>query len=190
MYFSFSGQYKQEEKYGADTMHLVFNGLFLIAGMKWGDWRNWRKYHSTILFFWFGDLLYNVLCHDYLMWEYKESIFAQNILSNHIVITLLIMLVAYPASVLIYLGNFPKGKMKIILWVLFWVTLYSLVEYINLRYLDLVAHHNGWTMGWSVLFNLVIFPMLWLHYKYPIKTLLVSMFIIIFFITYFNVPIR
>jgi hypothetical protein len=170
-------------------VHLLLNGLFLIAGMIWGDWRNWRKYHSTILFLWFGDLLYNFLCHDYIMWEYKESIFGQNILSNHTVISLLIMFIAYPASVLIYLGKFPKEKIEIVIWVLFWVTLFSLIEYINLRYLDLVSHYNGWTMGWSILFNMLMFPLLRLHYKYPIAALLISIPIILFFVICFNVPI-
>jgi hypothetical protein len=170
-------------------MHLIFNGIFLGASLRWGDWRNWRKYHSTILFLWFGDLLYNVLCHDYRMWEYKESIFAENLLSNHTIISLLIMFVAYPATVLIYLSKFPKGTYKSISWILFWVTLYSLIEYINLKYLNLVSHQNGWTIGWSVLFNLILFPMLWLHFKKPIIALLTSIPIILFFVIYFNVPI-
>lgn len=175
-------------KNGADEVHLLLNSLFLIAGLKWGDWRNWNKYHSTILFFWFGDLLYNTLCKNDLMWEYKETIFAQNLLPNHLSVSLLIMIVAYPAIVLIYLGNMPMETKKKVLWLLFWVTLYSLVEYINLRYLDLVSHHNGWTMGWSVLFNLVIFSMLLLHYKRPITALITSIPIILFFVIYFKVP--
>ncbi|WP_102348491.1 CBO0543 family protein [Bacillus sp. Marseille-P3661] len=171
-------------------MHLLFNGLFLIAALKWGNWQDWRKYYSTILFFWFGDLLYNFLCHDYIMWEYKESIFAETLLSNHTIISLLIMFVAYPATVFIYLGKFPQGPSKMVLWVLFWITLYSVIEYINLRYLDLVSHHNGWSMGWSVLFNMIIFPMLRLHYKYPIIALVTSIPVILFFVIYFNVPIK
>lgn len=170
-------------------MHLVFNGLFLIAGVIWGDWRNWKKYHSTILFFWFGDLLYNFLCNNYLMWEYKETMFGQNLLPNHLAVSLLIMFVAYPATVIIYLGNIPKKTYKIVLWLLFWVILYSLVEYINLRYLDLVFHHHGWNMGWSIMFNLVIFSILLLHYKYPIAALIISVPIIFFLVIYFKVPI-
>ena len=170
-------------------MHLIFNGLFLIAGIKWGDWRNWREYHSTILFFWFGDLFYNFLCHDYLMWEYKESIFGSHILPNHTSISLLIMFIAYPVSVIIYLGKFPEETYKKVLWVLFWVLLFSLIEYINLQYLNLISHHNGWTMGWSVAFNMIIFPMLRLHFKNPIQALLISILIIFFFVVYFNVPI-
>ncbi|WP_251632996.1 CBO0543 family protein [Neobacillus niacini] len=171
-------------------MHLLLNSLFLIAGVKWGDWRNWSKYHSTILFFWFGDLLYNLLCKDYLMWEYKETIFGQNLLPNHLAVSLLIMFVAYPATVIIYLGNIPKDTSRIVLWLIFWVTLYSLVEYINLRYLNLVSHHNGWSMGWSVLFNLIIFSMLLLHYKHQVAALLLSIPIILFFVIFFKIPIN
>jgi hypothetical protein len=170
-------------------VHLLLNSLFLIAGVKWGDWRNWSKYHSTILFFWFGDLLYNLLCKNYLMWEYKETIFGQNLLPNHLAVSLLIMFVAYPATVIIYLGNMPKEKSRIILWLIFWVSLYSLVEYINLRYLNLVSHHHGWSMGWSVLFNLIIFSMLLLHFKHQVAALLISIPIILFFVIFFKVPI-
>jgi hypothetical protein len=123
------------------------------------------------------------------MWEYKETIFGQDLLPNHLTVSLLIMFVAYPATVLIYLGNLPEKKMKMVLWLLFWVALFSLVEYINLRYLDLVMHHNGWTMTWSVLFNLIIFSMLLLHYKYPISALIISIPIILFFVIFFKVPI-
>ncbi|WHY03078.1 CBO0543 family protein [Neobacillus sp. DY30] len=165
------------------------NGLFLIAGLKWGDWRNWSKYHSTILFFWFGDLLYNFLCKDYLMWEYKETMFGQNILPNHLTISLLIMFVAYPATVLIFLGNLPDKTMKKVLWLLFWVALFSLVEYINLRYLDLIEHHHQWTMAWSVFFNLIVFFILLLHNKHPIAALIISIPIILFFVMFFDVPI-
>jgi hypothetical protein len=171
-------------------VHLLLNSLFLIAGVKWGDWRNWSKYHSTILFLWFGDLLYNFLCKNYMMWEYKETIFGQNLLPNHLTVSLLIMFVAYPASMLIFFGKLPKETNKIVLWILFWVTLFSVVEYINLRYLDLVDHHHGWNMGWSVLFNLIMFSMLLLHYKHPIAALITSIPIILFFVLYFKVPIH
>lgn len=170
-------------------MHLLINAIFLVVGLKWGDWKNWRKYHATILFLWFGDLLYNVLCYQYNMWQYKESIFAENLLTNHVIITLLIMFVSYPATVLIYLGKFPEQKMKAVLWVLFWVILYSTVEFINLRFLNLITHHHGWTISWSVMFNLIMFPMLRFHYKRPGPALLLSIPIIFFFVCYFQVPI-
>jgi hypothetical protein len=171
-------------------MHLVYNGLFLLAAIRWGDWKNWSKYHSTILFLWYGDLLYNVLCRDYKMWEYNESIFAGSLLSNHTIITLLIMFVAYPATVLIYLGKFPQKFYKIVLWIVLWVILFSFVEFINLRYLHLISHHNGWSIQWSIVFNLILFPMLYFHYRYPLLALLISFPIVLLLLVYFHVPIK
>ena len=170
-------------------MHLVLNAIFLVMGLKWGDWKNWRKYHATILFLWFGDLLYNVLCYQYIMWQYKESIFAETFLTNHVIISLIIMFISYPATVFIYLGRFPKQKVKAVLWILLWVVLYSSIEFINLRFLNLITHHNGWSMTWSVIFNAMMFPMLWLYYKKPGTTLLLSIPTVAFLLWYFHVPI-
>ena len=103
-------------------MHLIFNSLFLIAGIKNGVTGGiGGSTIPRIPFFWFGDLLYNFLCHDYLMWEYKESVFGSYILPSHTYISLLIMFIAYPVSVIIYLEKFPKEIYKKVLWVLFWV---------------------------------------------------------------------
>ena len=41
----------------------------------------------------------------------------------------------------------------------------------------------------QVAFNMIIFPMLRLHFKNPIQALLISIPIIFFFVVYFNVPI-
>ena len=99
------------------------------------------------------------------------------------------MFVSYPVTVLIYLGRFPQQKMKAITWILFWVALYSIIEFINLQFLDLITHHNGWTMTWSVIFNFIMFTMLWLHYKKPGMALLLSIPIVVYLLWYFRVPV-
>ncbi|MEH7383636.1 CBO0543 family protein [Bacillus sp. JJ1533] len=171
-------------------MHLVYNVLFLLAAVKWGDWRGWREYYATILFFIVGDLLKNVLFHDYFIWTYQETIFAKNILINHTFITLLIAFVCYPATALIFLGRYPKGKSKQLLWIGIWVFLFTIVEFINLKYLHLIEHHHGWTLGWSCLFNLVMFPMLRLHQKRPLLAWGISIIWIIFLLNMFPIPLR
>ncbi|MDQ0247451.1 hypothetical protein J2S09_005100 [Bacillus fengqiuensis] len=45
-------------------------------------------------------------------------------------------------------------------------------------------------IGWSIVFNLVMFPMLRFHYKFPVAALLSSIPIIFFFIFYFHVPVH
>ncbi|MEH7226565.1 CBO0543 family protein [Bacillus sp. JJ1566] len=171
-------------------MHLVYNALFLLAAVKWGDWRRWREYYATILFFIVGDLLKNVLYHDYWVWTYQETMFAKNILINHTFITLLITFVCYPASALIYLGRFPEEKWKKLLWIGVWVFLFTSVEFINLKYLHLIEHHHGWTLGWSFLFNLVMFPMLRLHQKQPLIAWGLSIIWIIFLLNMFPIPMK
>jgi hypothetical protein len=99
------------------------------------------------------------------------------------------MFISYPATVFIYLGRFPKQKVKAVLWILLWVVLYSSIEFINLRFLNLITHHNGWSMTWSVIFNAMMFPMLWLYYKKPGTTLLLTIPIVAFLLWYFRVPI-
>ena len=87
------------------------------------------------------------------------------------------------------LGEISTEKVKAVLWILFWVAIFSIIEFINLQFLDLISHHNGWSMMWSVIFNLIMFPMLWLHYKRPGTALLLSIPIVGFLLWYFRVPV-
>ncbi|WP_449539755.1 CBO0543 family protein [Ferdinandcohnia sp. Marseille-Q9671] len=170
-------------------MHLVYNATLLLAAVKWGDWKGWRSYYPTILFFIMGDLLKNFLFHDYLLWTYQETIFAENLFSNHTFISLMIMYISYPATILIYLGRFPKERWKQLVWIVFWIFIYVTIEYINLEYLHLIKHHNGWSMPWSILFNIVMFPMLLLHHKKPLVTWGLSVLWILFLFTMFPLPL-
>lgn len=170
-------------------MHFIFNLLFLVAGIKWGNWRNWKIYYSTILFFIGGDLLKNALLHNHLMWEYKETIFGENILFSHFIINLMIMLIVYPSTILIYLGHWPKQRFKQILWLALWVFLYSSIEFINLKYLNLIEHHHGWNMGWSIIFNIFMFSIFPLHLKKPLIAWLLSLIWLIFLWNVFDIPL-
>jgi hypothetical protein len=170
-------------------MHLIYNGLFLVAAIKWGDWKHWNKYYSTILFFIVGDLLKNFLMYNHYVWSYQETIFAENLLRNHTIISLMIMFVVYPSTALIYLARFPDGVIKRVGWVALWVFLYSGVEFVNLHYLKLIKHHNGWSMMWSIIFNIVMFSTLWVHFKKPLIAWGLSILWVIFLLIWFNVPV-
>lgn len=169
-------------------MHLLLNSLFLLAAVKWGDWKNWRTYYPTWLFFIGGDLFKNALLHDHRFWSYKESIFGNRILFGHLIIDILIMTIAYSSTLLIYLGRFPAQRLKQIFWIILWVSLYCLIEFINLRYLNLIEHHNGWNMYWSILFNLVMFPALKIHVEKPLIAWLISILFLSFLLKVFEVP--
>lgn len=155
-------------------MHFFFNLLFVIAAIKWGDWKNWREYYPTYLFFIGGDFFKNAVLHDYRLWSYKETIFGSNILYGHLIIDIMIMVLVYSSTLLIYLGNFPRNRIKQLLWIMVWVFLYSLIEFINLNYLNLIEHHHGWNIAWSILFNIVMFTVLRIHVNRPLLAWMIS----------------
>ncbi|AST90242.1 CBO0543 family protein [Sutcliffiella cohnii] len=171
-------------------MHFIFNGLFFIAGVIWGDWKRWRLYYPTILFLICVDLLKNFLFYNYSMWTYEETFFGETILQNHTFINLMIMVIVYPATVLIYLGRFPQKRQNQFFWILFWIVTYWVVEYVNLNYLNLINHYNGWNMKWSFLFLIVMFVMLKIHHKNPLLAWALSILFILFLWNVFDISVE
>ena len=171
-------------------MHFVFNALFLLAGIKWGDWKNWKAYYSTILFFIGGDLLKNSLLHDYRMWSYQEVYFGQQFLIGHMAINLMIAIIVYPATILIYLGHYPHSIKKQVLWVSLWVFLYSGIEGINFYFLNLINYDHSWNLMWSICFNIVMFTLLRVHFLKPLLAWAISLIWMIFLWNWFNVPMN
>lgn len=165
-------------------MHIILNLIFLLAAVKWGDWRNWQKYYPTFLFFIGGDLFYNAVLHKHRLWSYQETIFAEDLLYGHLVINLIIMAIAYSSTLLIFLGNYPKSKLKQVLWILLWIFIYCLIEWVNNKYLHLIEYHNGWNTLLSILFNFVMFPVLRIHMNKPWLAWIIS---ILFFIFLYNI---
>jgi len=170
-------------------MHFIYTMLFLVAAIKWGDWRNWREYYPTILFFIGGDLLKNAILYNHRMWEYHETIVGENILFGHLVINLMIMAIEYPATILIYLGKYPRAWWKQLLWHAFWILLYTTIEYLNLHF-DLLYHYHGWNMWWSLAFDAVMFSMLRIHHRNPLLAWGFSLIWLIFLWNVFDVPMK
>lgn len=126
-------------------LHIAYNIAFFVAGWIFGDWKNWRRYYSTIIFFIAGDLIQNFTTSfvNYPLWRYHGTI-----PPNHLLINLLINFMAYPATVLIYLKYALRGWKPFIFHFLLWVFLYSIIEYINLP-LGLISHYNGLELGFN-----------------------------------------
>ncbi|MCM3729793.1 hypothetical protein M3226_30135 [Neobacillus cucumis] len=158
--------------------------LWVLAAWRWGDWRNWKEYQSTFLFVILLDLLYNFLTYNYPLWVYDPT----DIIPNHTLNNLLVSFISYPAVVFIYLGRYPTGWVKQVAWIIFWVTLFSIVELVNYK-MDLMSYHNGWNFGWSVLFYLVQLPFIQLHYKKPLLAYGLSVLIIVGLLLLFKVPV-
>lgn len=164
-------------------MYILINAFYLLAGFIWGDWRNWKQYYPTILFFIIGDFLYNFLLYNKSMWLFHDLI-----LPNHTLITILAMIVSYSVTVLIYLGRFPERWNKRLLWFLLWFGIFIIIEYINSK-LGFITYHNGWNLWWSSLFTGIIFIILPLHHKRPLFAWGISIVIIMSLLSIFDVKI-
>ncbi|GAA4706944.1 CBO0543 family protein [Brevibacillus fulvus] len=163
-------------------MHVLI-GLYVIF-WRWGDWRNWARYHPTMLYYAAGNLLYQYLTANHYLWRLLPDRFL-----NHTLTELLYTFLIFPGTALLFLGNFPAsrgGKWRhYVRWYLLYVgmeSVFVLTHHIDYQY--------GWNLLWSALFDLIMFPMLHLHHKRPLVAYGLSVLIIIILVWYFNVPIH
>lgn len=158
--------------------------IFLIAiCYKWGDWRNWQKYQSTILFFTLGDFLYMGLTYLKPLWDYDTN-FAKGIYDN-----LFVNFTIFPCTILLFIPRFPEGIKKQVLYILKWVVIYTSVEWLA-TLLHSFQQENGWTIWYSLTFNFVMFPLLWLHYKKPLLAYLGSFVVAVTILWLFKIPVN
>jgi hypothetical protein len=170
---------------GSIFLQIIQPLIFIIAAFIWGDWRNWKGYYPTILFIICMDFFSSILMYPHPLWKYEESL----LLPNHTLTDYFIALLMYPAVILIFLANYPKKKMLQIGWILLWIVIFSLTEYISIIS-GLGTYHNGWNFTWSILFNCVIFPTLRLHHSRPLWAWLIGIPIGAFIIIYFDFSIK
>lgn len=164
-------------------MHLALVILVVFSVWRYGDWKNWRKYHDTMLYIIMGNLLYYFLYHDHILWHFQPDF----LFTSHFLIELLYTFIILPGSALILLTDYPiairRQALRIGKFILIFVTM-EWIFYIN----ELIHHENGWNMWWSLGWNSMMFPMLVLHHKKPLAAYIISILIFIFMITLFPVP--
>lgn len=169
-------------------MNFVYGFLYIFAAWKWGDWKNWREYYPTILFFIIGDLLYHFLFYDYFpLWKFNPIPFDEKLGITGTHISLFIMFIKYPCTILLYLGNFPIERLKQFIYIGVWILIYTANELLTHSFGG-INHYNGWNEWWSVLFNCAMFSLLALHHYRPLITWLLSFAFILFLWTVFGVP--
>jgi hypothetical protein len=135
--------------------------LIAFAAWKLGDWKNWKLYYPTILYFIVGEFLYGLLCYNYQLWSFESPLIKKTFSE------ILIAFVFYPSTILIYLPHMPSGLKKRIPYILMWAAIFTVVEEVSLQ-LGFFSHEHGWNIWLSLLFNCVMFPILWVHYKKPL----------------------
>lgn len=165
--------------------HIILCIIFILAAWKWGDLKNYKKYYPTILFFIAVNFYYGLVTYNYPLWQFESPVIGSiisDIITNFII---------FPATALIYLPYIIKTKVlkKQLLYTSFWITIYMMLEVISLH-LGYFSHHNSWTIWWSLVINLMLFPLLWFHYYKPLYAWGITLVSSFFILWYFNFPIN
>jgi hypothetical protein len=156
--------------------------IALLICYKWGDWRHWNKYYPTIQFFIMGDYIYNILFRNNMLWVYVAPAL------NHTIINMIIGIFVYSSTVMVFIPYYPKGIIKQAAYVLLWVFICTVGEYIA-HSLGLFAYVNGWNIAWSITFSTVMFSLLYLHYKKPLLAWVFAIIELIIYLIIFKVDI-
>jgi hypothetical protein len=164
-------------------MILLLACLFVLACYKWGDCKNWRSYYPTMLFLIAGDLLYLYVSSAKPLWHYTAKLFSSTLT------TLIVALIIYPCTVLLFIPTFNQLRSwgKKIVYIVIWVGLYFGLELLALKY-DYMQHYNGWNLGYSLIFDCLLFPLLIIHQKRAPVAWLLAGFIGVGITFYFKLP--
>ncbi|WP_408011049.1 CBO0543 family protein [Pseudalkalibacillus sp. A8] len=164
-------------------MHLSLGILSIFAVWKWGDWKNWRKYHATILYLISMNLLYFFLCKDQLMWRLVPDSGITYTVSE-----LIYLFIVFPATVILFLTGYPKTLGRKFFHNAKWVGIYIGFEALG-NVFKKIEYFHGWNFFYSFVFLCIMFPMLRLHYLKPLTAYFVSIFIILFLLLYFDISL-
>lgn len=163
--------------------NIIISLLFLTAAWRWGDWRNWQKYYPTILFVIVVSFAYGYMTYNQPLWQF-ESPLLKNTLSD-----IFVTLIGYSSIVLIFLPHYPEGLYKRIVYIFLWTVLHiTLFELVSLK-LGFFSFHNGWNIRYAVLFDCLMFPMLQVHQKKPLKAWIITIALTIAGVFWFGLSI-
>ena len=141
--------------------HILLAVISILICYKYGDWRNWKNYYPTILFFILSNVVCILLTYTHPLWFYECNLLHKTFSD------LLICITVYPSTVMVFIPHFPKKINKSIIHISFYVACYTLAELIGMK-LGYFTHHNGWNIWYTIIFNYALLSMLILHYKKPL----------------------
>lgn len=164
--------------------HVIESILSVLIAWKWGDWRNWRLYYSTILYMIVGDFTYIIARADRPLWKFESPLF------SYTFIELLIAFICYPSTCLVFWGLYTKvkkDKKKVTALLLFAACLYTSFEWLS-HHFGFISYYYGWSLYWSFLFNLIMFPLILLHFKKPLLVWPLSAALALIMMYFFKLP--
>jgi hypothetical protein len=147
--------------------------VYVVLAVMFVDWKRWKEYYPTVQFFIICNLLYNFIFYNHTLWAYKAVTVEW---LNHTLIELTFTFFVIPVVFMIYLRYFPDKKRKF-LYVSAWIAYFTILEYLFYQK-GLFIYENSWSVGWSFIFNVIMFVVIRIHYKNNLLGLLISLLII------------
>lgn len=140
-------------------MHFLIALFWILVSLKWGNWKNWRAYHATMLYFSAANLFYYLIVQKDWLWVHiPDKLTRYFIFTDPVHI-----FISQPFACLVFLSTMPKKKYAIVLHHIKFIAIFTVFEWFYLK-TDYIAYQNGWNLWWSLVFNFVMFPMLLLHH--------------------------
>jgi hypothetical protein len=148
---------------------IIYSILWIAAAFKFAD-RNWHRYYPTLLFAALGNALYELICYKYQLWKMEA-----NGLPVAMIPILLLILIGMPLSTWIYLSKYPYGKglFSQVMYIAYFSAFFILLEFVSVKGGAITYHHN-WNLLWSLVFVIVMFIVLRIHYRRPLLGLIIS----------------
>jgi hypothetical protein len=162
-------------------LHLSLAILVILASIRWGDWKNLKQYYPTMLYVALANCLYKCFAHKYFhLWEEIPDF----IINDKLSVFILHAFIINPFSAFLFLSNYPDSKIRQFLHTLKWIVIFIVIEWVAIMN-GSIKHYNGWSMGWSIFFVVIMFSFIRLHYVKPFLALLLSVCTTLFYIFVF-----
>lgn len=166
-----------------DILLFSFYFMWVFLAHKYSDWKNWKTYYPTFLFWCLGDAIYNVLFYNNPLWKYKDP------LLNHTLSEFFTVAIVFSSVTLLFLQGYPKSFINKVKYLAMWVAIFTGIEYI-FYLLGSVIYYHSWNIGWSAVHNTYQFILLRLHYKRPLLAWVFAFLILIIMMSIFRIPLQ
>lgn len=150
---------------------------------KLADWKQWKKYYPTLLFYGMGDLIYHTVFEKKHLWIFQSDFLAPPV--NE----LFIYFAIFVPNILLFLSRFPERFTHQIAYIVLWIGIYMAIELFTTS-IGMQRNYNGWSIRWSLLHNIIVFPLLIIHHKkYYVVSWITALAFMVLIMIIFKVPI-
>jgi len=165
-------------------MHLGIDLFMVYAVRRWADWKNWKTYHASMVFFGALNIIYNYLAsvHGRFLWKIDPAFLSQT--TEEIIHSF----VFFPGVALIFLSRRPTNGRNLPIYLLKWIFIFTFIEWL-LFVTGTIKYAFGWSIWNSLAFDSIMFPCLLVYYQRPLIGYALFFLITGFGMWFYHIPI-